>query len=369
MPTPSPLPDDASLRVHAVTDPERLYTLATDPARTARSWYDHEIVRLVVVLTGHHGQAATDWAVRLGEHAARQGDAPGARRLTRRIAWELVRRPGSAALRPHFEAPPERPDAPETEFHACLLQEMALRWGLREEPYLGYGTRLRTLGHPLAWLPLTSLYAEHAMRERAPLQGSMLGSLTPEELYDRYPGIPPTEAGAAAGRDAVPTPDEGRAATVEAPFAGFGAAEALFFALPRPLDPADFNASFLTSLRAPCLGGLVPDTLAAAHTTVDDAAGDLFVGAFSGGVWGDGGEQGAYARLLTWRALYALMDLDPAVPQSEAVRRAAEHRWLRLAARRGAGDRWFHGDLSDTAFAVLDPSRTRVAVVAATDTD
>ncbi|MFF9804941.1 DUF6183 family protein [Streptomyces coeruleorubidus] len=30
---------------------------------------------------------------------------------------------------------------------------------------------------------------------------------------------------------------------------------------------------------------------------------------------------------------------------------------------------WFHHDPSDAAFAVLDPSRTRVTVLAATDTD
>ncbi|WP_437030465.1 DUF6183 family protein [Streptomyces sp. enrichment culture] len=30
---------------------------------------------------------------------------------------------------------------------------------------------------------------------------------------------------------------------------------------------------------------------------------------------------------------------------------------------------WFHHDISDLAFAVLDPTRTRIAVLAATDTD
>ncbi|MGK5691409.1 DUF6183 family protein [Streptomyces sp. URMC 128] len=30
---------------------------------------------------------------------------------------------------------------------------------------------------------------------------------------------------------------------------------------------------------------------------------------------------------------------------------------------------WFHHDTSDVAFAVLDPAGTRVAVLAATDTD
>ncbi|MFE0799456.1 DUF6183 family protein [Streptomyces sp. NPDC058812] len=53
------------------------------------------------------------------------------------------------------------------------------------------------------------------------------------------------------------------------------------------------------------------------------------------------------------------------VPLLEAVRRAVEHRWLRFMAFTD----WFRHDTSDVAFAVLDPSRTRVAVLAATDTD
>ncbi|MDQ1029731.1 hypothetical protein QF035_007313 [Streptomyces umbrinus] len=52
-------------------------------------------------------------------------------------------------------------------------------------------------------------------------------------------------------------------------------------------------------------------------------------------------------------------------PFPEAVRRASDHRWLRFMAFTD----WFHHDTADVAFAVLDPSRTRVAVLAATDTD
>ncbi|MET9679162.1 DUF6183 family protein [Streptomyces coeruleorubidus] len=83
-----------------------------------------------------------------------------------------------------------------------------------------------------------------------------------------------------------------------------------------------------------------------------------------GGVSGQG--QGcAYAWMYAWDSLYALMGLPADVPFLEAVRRAADHRWLRFMAFTD----WFHHDTSDAAFAVLDPSRTRVAVLAATDTD
>ncbi|MEV6881097.1 MULTISPECIES: DUF6183 family protein [unclassified Streptomyces] len=53
----------------------------------------------------------------------------------------------------------------------------------------------------------------------------------------------------------------------------------------------------------------------------------------------------------------------PAAYPSEAVRRATDHRWLRFMAFTD----WFHQDASDLVFAVLDPARTRVAVLAATD--
>ncbi|MEU7036323.1 DUF6183 family protein [Streptomyces sp. NPDC046237] len=170
-----------------------------------------------------------------------------------------------------------------------------------------------------------------------------------------------------AGRAALHTPDDRRAEVAVDPFAELGRSAAEFFTLPVPLDPADFNSALLTALGATSLAGLTTETLAAAHTTADDVIGDLYVAAASGGMWGDS-RPGAYCRLSTWRALYALMDLDLSVPHGHAVRAAADHRWLRLAPARRTGD-FFFGDLSDTAFAVLDPTRTRVAVIAATDTD
>ncbi|MGW7364045.1 DUF6183 family protein [Streptomyces sp. NPDC054841] len=365
MPVPPGLPNDASLKVHAVTDPERLYDLATDPARASEG--NGAILKLATVLTEHHSQAATDWAVRLAEHLARAEGPEGGRGPMRRIAWQLVQRPSTVALGPHFAHPPTDLDDPATEFRACLLQEMALRWGLDDEPYVSYGARLRDLGHPLAWLPLTSLYFENAMRSAAVMQGGILGSMSPAELRARFAEIPPTESGARAGRTARQSPDALRADAAMGPFAELAQSEAVFYTLPQPLDPADFNSALLAELDAPCLHNLTRDTLTAVHTTADDIAGDLLVAAFSGGLWGEGHE-GAYSRLLTWRSLYALMDLDPDVSHHDAVRRAYEHRWLRFAAARRTSN-WFHGDLTDCAFAVLDPSRTRIAVLAATETD
>lgn len=361
---PPALPNDASLRVYAATDPERLHDLAVEQGLGARDWYGPGVLKAVEFLTEHHSRAATDQAVRLGEHAARLGRATGAATLMAHLAQELVRRPSSAALRPHFERPPAADD-PGTEFRAVLIHEMALRWGLRDEPYLAFQEGLRALGHPLSWLPLASFQFENAMRQRTWTRGVLLSSLRPEELYAAYPAIPPTAAGGEAGRAARRVPDERRIGTARAPLAELGRHSVEFFTLPRPVDPADFNSGLLASLGSTCLAGYGPDGPAAAHTTADDVAGDLMVAAFDGGMWGDGRPR-AYARLLTWHAMYALMDLDLSVELGDAVRACAEHRWLRLAP--GRGD-FFFGDLSDLAFAVLDPTRTRVALIAATDTD
>ncbi|MET9579364.1 DUF6183 family protein [Streptomyces massasporeus] len=89
---------------------------------------------------------------------------------------------------------------------------------------------------------------------------------------------------------------------------------------------------------------------------------ELFSASYVGGVNGQG-QGGAYARLYAWEGFCALMGLPAGVPLLEAVRGAADHRWLRFMAFTD----WFHHDTPDVAFAVLDPTRTRVAVLAATD--
>ncbi|MEH0422775.1 DUF6183 family protein [Streptomyces sp. B21-083] len=86
--------------------------------------------------------------------------------------------------------------------------------------------------------------------------------------------------------------------------------------------------------------------------------------AYNGGVngWGQGS---AYSRSHAWNSMYALLGLPADIPLLDAAARAADHRWLRFTAFTD----WFHHDTSDVAFAVLDPTRTQVTVLAATDTD
>ncbi|MDI3405048.1 DUF6183 family protein [Streptomyces cavernicola] len=355
------VPNDATLKVYAATAPERLHELAL-------SADSRDAVRLALTLARQESQDATDWAVRLAEDLAADQDPDTWRDLVRQLAWQLVQRPSSVALKRQFEElTPTALDDPATEVRACLLHEMALRWGISDDSCRAYGERLGRLQHPLAWLPLQTLAFEHRMRQSAWNDGGLVGSESPETLRAGYPEPPPTLSGARTGRAARRVPDDERTTAAMTGFAQLGA-EAAFYTLAGPLDPADFNAALLSALDAECLDGVTPQTLTAVHTTADDVAEDLFTAAFGGGMW-EQGRWGAYARLATWRSLYALMDLDPDVSHYEAVRIAADHRWLRFAVHREADNDWFFGDLSDTAFAVLDPTRTRIAVIAATDTD
>ncbi|WP_143662758.1 DUF6183 family protein [Streptomyces sp. CB03238] len=348
---------------HELSDrePARMYDRAVACTSTG------DVLGVVEALCARETRDATEWAARIaGEVVSPDGPA-GGRRLVRWTAWRLARRPSRVALEPLFAGLPERLDRA-AEFRACLLQEMALRFGLDGGPYVAYRERLAELGHPLAWLPLASLDFERRLRDGGWTPGSMLGSLRPAQLRSRYAEVPPTAAGAAAGRGAREVREVARGAAVVAPFGEEGVQDVRFYVLPGPLDPVDWNAALLAGLPAPCLEGTSTRTMAAVHTTADDVLCDLFVAAFGGGVWGEP-RMGAYGRLLAWRGLYALMGLGAEVSPYDAVRRAAEHRWLRFAVERHGGNDWFFGDLTDIAFAVLDPGRTRVVVLAHTETD
>ncbi|MEV8535424.1 DUF6183 family protein [Streptomyces sp. NPDC051211] len=368
---PAPL-DDSQLRIWATTEPDRLYGLADDPALS-----DGDLLRVARHLVGRESTPATAWTFRLAERltvpdAPEDPEEPDGRRiLIRQLAWHAAQRTTRFHIKPHYDRPPAAPDEPGTEFRACLLQEMALRWGFtdpeQDAPYFAYAERLRELGHPLGGLPLGSLRFEHGMQRGVVSPGSILGRLSPGQLRAAYPEVPATGAGARAGRTAVPVPNPVRIEAAGAPYAEHGAWDAAFYTLPRPLDPDDFNGALLAELPADCLAGLTAETVLTAFTTADDVLGDLFTSAFTGGVWGQG-YMGAYARLRAWQGLYALMDLDPGVPHTEAVRAAAAYHWLRFVPPPAHGD-WFCGDFTDIGFAVLDPGRTRIAVLALTDTD
>ncbi|MET7321864.1 DUF6183 family protein [Streptomyces sp. NPDC005549] len=296
------------------------------------------------------------------------GMSPGeGDRLLRSVAAKLARSQYPRDIEPLFAEWPDGVSDPAVELRACLLGELALIGsGGGRRSLETYADRLRELGHPLARLPRTRLDIEHRFGVR--IRG--LGSVkTAQQLRSRFPEAPSTDGGAVAGRGARDAQDDGRANAAARPFRAGGWArgpEARFFTLPSPLSPDDFGISFIKQLPLRCLtgeGNRRGNALACA-TTSDDVLNELFTASYVGGVNGQG-QGGAYARLHAWESFYALMGLPTGVPLLEAVRCAADHRWLRFMAFTD----WFHHDTSDPAFAVLDPTWTRVAVLAATDTD
>jgi hypothetical protein len=345
-------------------------------------------VRLCTAGDGSHGASAARTVARIAETLAdtRSRDCvmfaadivgrllPGGvmshgegDRLLRSVAAKLVKAQHLRDIEPLFRELPDGISAPAVELRACLLGELALigSGGGRRSLEM-YAEKLRELGHPLARLPGTRLDIEHRFTVRVRGLGPIK---TAKQLRSRFPEAPSTDGGAVAGRGAREARDDVRANTAVRPFRAGGWArepEARFFTLSSPLSPDDFGISFIEELPLRCLAGECSrrGSALACATTPDDVLNELFSTSYVGGVNGQG-QGGAYARLYAWESFYALMGLPTGVPLLEAVRRAADHRWLRFMAFTD----WFHHDTSDLAFAVLDPTRTRVAVLAATDTD
>ena len=180
-----------------------------------------------------------------------QGD-----RLRRSVAAKLVKTQQPRDLEALFGVLPDGLEDPAVEVRACILGELALIGAGRGRPALdAYAERLRELAHPLARLPRTRLDIEHRFGVRVRGLGSVK---TPDQLRSRFPEIPATDSGAAAGRTAVEGSDARRAGSAAEPFTVSGWSrepEARFFTLPNPLAPDDLNISFIKELPLECLEG------------------------------------------------------------------------------------------------------------------
>ncbi|MEW1996805.1 DUF6183 family protein [Streptomyces coelicoflavus] len=363
------------LQCLAEVRPEGLYEAArqlgqrVSAERTGGASVARALGRIAEALADVRSREGTTFAVDIVDRLmpVEESDRGETDPLLRSVAARLVKTRHLRDLEPLFGELPEETWSPAVELRACLLGELSLMSsGGGRRSLDAYADRLRELGHPLARLPRTRLDIEHRFTIRVRGLGSIK---TPKQLRSRFPEIPSTGTGAAAGQAAGETRDDERANMAKRPFLSGGwsrEAEARFFTTPSALAPHDFGMSFIEELPLHCLEGegRRRGSALACATTTDDVLNELFAAAYIGGVNGQG-QGGAYARLYAWDSLYALMGVPVGVPHLEAVRRAAEYRWLRFMAFTD----WFHHDTSDVAFAVLDPNRTRVTVLAATDTD
>ncbi|HEX4791923.1 MAG TPA: DUF6183 family protein, partial [Actinospica sp.] len=143
-----------------------------------------------------------------------------------------------------------------------------------------------------------------------------------------------------------------------------GRIEARVFEFAKPVDlemvPAALPASGLECLRdrEP---GVAFSVSACAPAEVWRV---LFAAASSGGAY-NSGCFGAYGRLFAWRSLAGLAGTVEGATAAEVAEHAQLCSWYRF----DTDSPWFDQVAWDIGLAVLDPSRSRLAVLASTDTD
>ncbi|MFJ5229921.1 DUF6183 family protein [Kitasatospora sp. NPDC088391] len=285
----------------------------------------------------------------------------GDRRELRRQVADLVADRPVGDLATAFSEP-----APE-ELRACLARELRLR-----------GADLSTAPPIAAWAATTRLAHQHRPFDLP--AGAGLPELPP------YPGAESGASGLATVPSGTVLPPlaepSGRAAReVTAPddFAALGAAtagwsensngrtEARVFAFPAPLETAspEVLRTLLPGLGLDCLHGRDDRSgLAVQATDAADVWELLFAVALHGGAYSSGVDE-ARARLVAWQSLSALAGCARSADLAGIERRAEQCAWFGFEA---ATD-WFDQVAWDLGLLALSPDRTRLAVLAATDTD
>ncbi|MFJ1754135.1 DUF6183 family protein [Kitasatospora sp. NPDC088134] len=286
---------------------------------------------------------------------------PGDRReLRRRVSVLAADRPVEELASAFAEPAPE-------ELRAFLARELRLR-----------GTDLSTV----------PLLAARAAVEQPAYQQCPFGLAAADDLPELppYPGAEPGAGGLAIVPSGAELPPLAKASghaarEVTAPddFTALGAAtagwaagsngrtEARVFALPAPLEPDTPEALriLLPSLGLDCLRDRNDRSGLAVRATDATAVWELlFAVALHGGAYSSGVD-GARARLVAWQSLSALADCPRSADLAAIERRAERCAWFAFEAATG----WFDQVAWDLGLLALSPDRTRLAVLAATDTD
>lgn len=250
------------------------------------------------------------------------------------------------------------------EFLACLLQELLLRHGsLEPEPFASFWAAIQSQGHPLARLPLRLTSVEEFVSRWLPSYTWPGHLLQPDIRPDNGPQDVPggAEVVAAFERETTVPADKERISAAVATWLPHGSAETRVFSL-RANDPVRPLAGVLADAGLECLGGRGPSRVdAIAPSQAFDA---LFPAASTGGAY-DKGNHGAYGRLKAWETMSALVGA-PADKSIEKVAELAERsRWFRFETDSG----WFYEVVWDIALATVSADGSRLAIVAATDSD
>ncbi|MEV6235891.1 DUF6183 family protein [Lentzea sp. NPDC051838] len=235
-----------------------------------------------------------------------------------------------------------------TEERACLVHELVLR-----------GTPGRPLGdHPLAWLPLTrSELEEHVDLPEYDDDGHARFT-RPRGRQCGWTVIAGAQIPAARETACL---DHTTAAVDGWTKGSNGTIEARGFEFDEPV-PAELLPNVLLGLKLQCTDG-EKKTFWVAEATPAEVWRELFAASSLGGAC-NAGTYGAYGRLAAWRSLAGLVGLENA-EAADVEARVNEWHWYRFDPETC----WFEGVDWDLAVIALSPDRTRLTVLAATDTD
>jgi hypothetical protein len=251
--------------------------------------------------------------------------------------------------------------AEDEEFSSCLIQELVLRVEhLDRAPFVDFWRGIQSHGHPLGWLPLrlTSIEASILLPSYS---SDGMAYETPGRREDAVSDGTTAEVAPLAAETTTPL-DGQRIASAVASWLeeSNGRMEARIFTLRpgelRPLDAVLADAGLECLVRG---GPMRIDSIAPA-----DAFGILFSAASTGGAY-DHGHRGAYGRLNAWRTVGALAGAQPDAAIEQAAELVEQARWFSFE----SNARWFYSVAWDIGLVALGADGTRLAVLAATDTD
>ncbi|MBB5804321.1 hypothetical protein F4560_004089 [Saccharothrix ecbatanensis] len=321
-----------------------------------RMWqYKSVFNYLLRSLTTTAGQQNVTQALRLVSSVGAGGNALG------RYAASLL----AAAQSPDDLAVAFAGQAAE-ELHACLVHELVLRGVVVTETRIAeWATSSYWQDHPLSWLPLTLSNVEG--------RPSMPG-------YSRHGGSHSLPFGPSEGRGAATVSTAGgplaRETTTQEAVAAVTAAvmnwtdesngriEARVFDFAEPLD-AESTPKALPALELECLNGVGEKAAVSVSACAPSQVWALLYAAASTGGAYNSGVYGAYGRLAAWQSLAGLSGAPEGASFHEVEALVGNCAWHVF----DADTEWFEHVAWDLGVAAVAPNGTRLAVLAATDTD
>ncbi|MEU8522865.1 DUF6183 family protein [Streptomyces sp. NPDC048577] len=293
------------------------------------------------------------------------GEDRSARKRARYVASLIASAQDVDGLRPLFRGARSGAGA-SNELRACTVHELVVRGvELADMPEaLNWASGPGIGRHPLAWLPLRRSELE---------SGADLPSYSVQASTSSLPFGPVNEVvqplPLRSGQFAAHESAEADLSSVPAAVANWadesnGRIEARAFGLEHPLDEPDVPRALL-GLGLDCLAGHSHRTdFSVARSTAGAVWSVLFAAASSGGAYNHG-LYGAYGRLAAWSSLGGLAGAGRDATAPEVQERAAVCGWYRF----GAATPWYHHVAWDIGLAALNRDRTRITLLAATDTD